>query len=369
MAEKLKLGIIGCGMISDIYLKNIADMFGDRLQAVACADIVEEKVRACARKYGIRAESVDELLADGEVEALLNLTIPSSHASVSLRAIRAGKHVYSEKPLATKFSEAEELVGEAEARGLYIGCAPDTFLGGGYQTVRALLDEGAAGTPVLANAFLLSKGPESFHPNPAFFYKEGAGPLFDMGPYYITALVALFGPVKSVAAVAKSAGPYRYKPSGEKFPSETATHVSAVLNFESGLVANLTTSWDMNFSYWQSGLPLVEIFGSAGAIICPDPNTFCGITALPMKETGHGVQVRQGGGEFVSVPLRDERYIANSRGLGLYKMAVAIREGGAHPASGRLALHVLEVMCAALRSQEEGRTIELKTRCERPQTL
>lgn len=368
--DKVRIGVIGCGMISDIYLTNMKEKFAEIIDVCGCADMVPEKAQAQADKYGIRLMTTEELLQADDIDLVLNLTIPAAHAQVSKSALLNGKSVYSEKPLAINVEDAEDLIALAKEKRLYIGCAPDTFLGGGLQTVKKLLDEGLIGEPISCNVSMLSRGPESFHPHPEFFYLEGGGPMLDMGPYYITAMAALFGPVKRVAGMGKSTYKNRIitgkSRTGEQFPSYVDTHISGLLEFENKVIANLTMSWDMQYSYWESKLPLMEVFGSEGTIIVPDPNTFGGVSDMPFAEPGTKVLVRKGSGEFEEYPV-EFGYIENSRGLGVADMAYAMKRGASHRATGDLALHVVEVLKGVLTSGKNDRFIEIKNSCRQPQ--
>lgn len=353
----VKVGLIGCGTISKIYLANARKL--DDLEIVACADILPERARSRAAEFGVpRALSVEELLADPEVEVVLNLTIPRAHAEVGLAALEAGKSAYGEKPLAVRREDGARLLEVARSRGLRVGSAPDTFLGGGIQTCRRLIDEGAIGEPVAGLAFFMNHGHEHWHPDPDFYYQPGAGPLFDMGPYYLTALVSLLGPIRRATGSARATFPERtitsQPKSGTKIEVNTPTHVAGVLDFQNGAIATIVTSFDV----WPSELPRIEIFGSEGTLSVPDPNTF-----------GGPVRIRRPGErEWTDVPLT-HGYTANSRGLGLADLARAIREGRPHRASGELANHVLDAMQALLDASASGRHVEITTTCARPEPL
>lgn len=352
-----KIGIIGCGNISGIYFK--AGKTFQILDIVACADLDLERAKAKAEEHGIPdACTPEELLADPEIEIVVNLTIPNAHYSVCKAALEAGKHVHVEKPLSITREEGSELLEIARAKNLRVGCAPDTFLGAGLQTCRKLIDDGWIGQPLAASAFMLSAGPEKWHPDPEFFYQPGAGPLFDMGPYYLTALVNLLGPIGRVSGSAQAVRPERVIMSQPKFGTalkvNTPSHVAGVLDFEGGVVGTLITSFDA----WYHGLPPIEIYGTQGTLSVPDPNSF-----------GGPVKVRRAGAEgWSEVPLT-HNYATNSRGLGLADMAYAIQSGRAHRASGDLAYHVLDAMQSILESSTEEKHIHLSSQCDRPAPL
>ena len=357
MAEKpVKIGIVGCGNISAAYLK-IAPTF-DILEVAACADLDPERAQARAEEFEVpRACSVEELLADPSIEIVINLTIPGAHAAVGLAALEAGKCVYNEKPLAVSREDGRRVVDKALERGLLLGGAPDTFLGGGHQTCRKLVDDGWIGEPVAAAAFMVGHGHENWHPDPAFYYKQGGGPMFDMGPYYLTALVNLMGPVRRVTGMTRITFPERTITSepkfGEKIEVEVPTHIAGVMEFGNGAVGTITTSFDV----WGGQLPRIEVYGTEGSLSVPDPNGF-----------GGRVQVKRGRGEWQDVPLTHE-YTENSRSVGVADMAYALRSGRAHRVNGDLAYHVLDVMHAFHDAQDEGRRVDLQSTCERPAAL
>lgn len=354
--EPTPVGIIGCGNISSVYLQVLGEL--PFVQVVACADLDTSRAEAQAARFGVRACTVDELLADPAIAIVVNLTVPAAHASVAHAALQAGKSVYNEKPLAIGREEGQELLGLAAARGLRVGCAPDTFLGAGLQTCRHLLDTGAIGQPVAATAFMLSHGPESWHPDPEFFYQPGAGPLFDMAPYYLTALIHLFGPIRRVAAAARISFPERTIGSqpkrGQVIQVHTPTHVAGVLEFASGPLATLVTSFDV----WASTAPRIEVYGSAGTLLCPDPNIFGGPVRVWRSATN----------TWEDAPLVAGR-TEQSRGLGVADMATAMRAGRPHRANGQMAYHVLDVMHAILDSARTGQHVTLQSTCERPAPL
>lgn len=356
-AQPVGIGLIGAGVISQIYLDNLTTRFANT-RVVAVADIMPAAAAARAEQYGVQALTVSELLAHEDVEIVLNLTIPAAHAEVALASIAAGKSVYNEKPMTGTREEGRSLLQEASEHGLRVGGAPDTFLGAGLQTVRTLLDAGAIGVPVAASGAMLSSGHESWHPNPAFYYQPGAGPMLDMGPYYVTALVTLLGPIARVSSTARATRPTRTITSephnGETITVNTPSHIAATLDFERGVIGTLTTSFDT----YDTDHSLLTIYGSEGSVRLPDPNGFGGPVQL----------LRAGEKTWEDIPLV-EGYTENSRGLGVADMARAIREGGAHRASGDLAYHVLDVMHATLESSELGCHIAIESRMERPDLL
>jgi len=353
VTKPVGIGVIGCGNISAAYL-TAARTF-PILNIVALADARREAARARAAEFDLRAVSVDDLLADDEVEIVLNLTVPNAHVEVSLAAIAAGKHVYSEKPLGVGVAEGRRLVDAAAAKGLRLGCAPDTFLGGAHQTARALIDSGAIGRPIGGTAFFMCPGHERWHPDPGFYYLPGGGPMLDMGPYYVTDLVNLLGPVERVIGVATRPQAERSVLSeplkGTRVPVRVATHVTGVLRFVAGAVVSATMSFDV---VSHKHVPL-EIYGESGSLIVPDPNGFGGAVELAAFDS-----------TWREIPNPRPYADANYRGLGLADMAQAIRGGRPHRAGGALALHALEVMEAFQASSDAGRAIDIASRPQRP---
>ena len=350
----MRVGLVGCGYISDRYLRN-ASLFPE-FEIVACADMAPERAAERAAEYGVPAvRTVAELLADPAIEVVLNLTTPDAHASVAQAALDAGKGVYNEKPLAIALDDGKRLVETARARGLRLGAAPDTFLGGGLQTCRQLIDEGAIGEPVAATAFMLIPGHERWHPQPDFYYQAGGGPLFDMGPYYLTALISLLGPVRRVTGSTRVTFPERTIRSepraGERIKVEVPTHLAAVLDFANGPIATLVTSFDV----WASQAPKLEIYGSQGSLGLPDPNTFGGL--VRMRAGGQRYLARRSG----DPTLHQEQPRTRS---GRHGRRTAQRRP--HRASGEMAYHVLEVMHAVETASREGRHVEIASTCERP---
>lgn len=356
MPDKVKVGVIGVGKIFPAYVQGCRAFPILELDAVADVDVARAQQQAAEHDVP-RSLSVDALLADPDIQIVVNLTVPKVHAAVSLAAIAAGKHVYSEKPLAIARAEGQQILQAAAARGVRVGCAPDTFLGGGQQTCRKLIDDGWIGEPVAAVAFMTGHGPESWHPNPDFFYQIGGGPLLDMGPYYLTSLVNLLGPVRRVAGSARASFSQRIATSREHFgrrlPVEVPTHVAALLDFAAGPVATLITSFDV----WSANLPRIEIYGSEGSLSVPDPNIFGGV-----------VQVRRAdAAEWSETPLLFDAHVG--RGIGVADLAQAIRSGRPARASGELAYHVLDAMQAVEESSAEGRHVLLESTCARPAPL
>lgn len=351
----LRVGVIGCGTISTVYLRNCGAF--ENLEVVAVADIDAARARSQAERFGVpRVLTVDEFLAAPEIEAILNLTIPAAHADINRAALRVGKHVYSEKPWATTREVGREVLQLAHQLGLRAAASPDTFLGNALQTARRLLDEGAIGQPVGAVGAFLGAGPERWHPNPEFFYLPGGGPLFDMGPYYLTALISLLGPVRRVSSSARITHPERTIGAearrGELIPVSVPTFVGATLDFESGPVGTLLASFDVQ----ADTIPFIEIYGTAGTLVLPDPNRFDGPIRL------------FSGGEWREIPPQDD-IPTNWRGVGLADMAEAIRQGRTPRADAAMAFHVLDIMCAIHEASEREEYVHLESRCERPAPL
>lgn len=350
-----KIGIIGCGNISDAYFKGCGSF--PFLEIIGCADIDKDRAQDKAEQHRVKAFTVEGLLNNPDVDIIINLTIPAVHAEVTLQILQAGKHAYTEKPLALTREDGQKIVTLAQEKGLRVGSAPDTFLGGGLQTCRKLIDDGWIGIPVAANAFMQGHGPEAWHPNPDFFYKVGAGPLFDMGPYYLTALIHLLGPVRRVTASARISQPVRIATSpttmGQEIQVEVPTHVAGVLDFHSGPVGTLITSFDV----WAHNLPRIEIYGTEGSLSVPDPNTFDGVIKVK----------RAGAQDWQEIPHTHRDDVG--RGIGVADMALAIRSGRAHRASGALAYHVLDLMHAFYDASDSGQHVTIESHCERPAAL
>ena len=368
MDEPTRIGVIGCGQISGIYFETARRM--RNIEIIACADIVPEAVTFRAEMYGIpRRYTPEQLLADPDIEIVLNLTNPQAHAPVSLQILESGKSVYSEKPLATTCADGRRILDLAARMGLRVGCAPDTFLGGGIQTCKKLIAEGVIGTPVAAVAYFMSHGPEAWafreprpesptrqsvtRKPPGYYFQPGVGPMFDMGPYYLTALAVLIGPFQRATGSARITWPER--PLGNpQFRVETPSHVVGVMDHVNGAVSTIITTTDV----WPTDLPRIEIYGETGSLSVPDPNTFGGPVRLR----------RAGESGWTEIPLT-HGYTTNSRGLGAADLARALRTGRPHRASGELAYHILEVMEGIHVASRENRHVEITSRFPMPAPL
>ncbi len=350
------VGIIGCGNISPAYLR-AAKKF-PILDIVALADLNPAAAERRSAEFGVPARSIEALLADPAIEIVLNLTIPKAHVEVGLRAVAAGKHVHSEKPLGVNVAEAGKLIAAGEAKGVRIGCAPDTFLGGSHQTARKLIDEGAIGRPIGGTAFFMCPGHERWHPDPGFYYLRGGGPMLDMGPYYITDLVNLLGPVARVSGMATRLRGERVITSeplkGTRIPVEVATHVTGTLEFVDGAVVSITMSFDVP----RHKHAPIEIYGEKASLLVPDPNYFWG-----------AIEIAGAGEDWRVLPTEHPYADFNYRSIGVADMAQAIRTNRPHRASGALAYHVLEVMEAFQRSSDTGAFVSIDSRPPRPAML
>lgn len=357
--ETIKIGIVGCGNISAAYLRT-AKAF-PVIEAAACSDMFLERAQARAEEFGVpKACTLEELLADPEIQIVVNLTTPQAHTPVNLAALEAGKHVFTEKPLAVAREDGAKVLAVAKAKGLRVGCAPGTFLGGGLQTCRKLIDDGVIGRPVAASAFMMSHGHESWHPDPAYYYKLGAGPMFDMGPYYLTALTTLLGPVKRISGMAGIQIGERTITSqpkhGEKIVVETPDHVTGLLEFANGAIGSIITT----FATWPSKLPRIEIYGTEGTLGVPDPNTLGGPVSL----------CRAGQREWEDVALTHGHFDRmNMWGIGVVDMAHAILSGRPHRATGQQAYHVLDLMNGFLETSARSAYYAPVSSMERPAPL
>ena len=354
MGRALRVGVVGAGRISGQYSATLARL--PDLPVTAVTDLDPGRAQALADRHpGARVLPLDGMYAAGDVDVVLNLTTPAHHAPVALGAIAGGKHVYGEKPLAADPPAAAEVVAAAQRAGVRVACAPDTVLGSGVQTARAALDAGRIGVPYAATAFMTVPGHERWHPDPEFYYLPGGGPLFDMGPYYLTALVHLLGPVETVTGMAARPRAERVIGDGPRagtvFPVRTDTHVSGVLRHTSGALTTLLMSFDV----WATRLPYIEVYGSAGSLSLPDPNHFDGDVRLCTPDTPEWTVLPPGAG-----------LAGGGRGIGLLDLAEAIAEGRPHRASAEVALHVLEVMAAVATSADTGGSVAVASTCERP---
>ena len=375
MIKPLVTGVVGCGRISDIYFETLAKY--PEVDVVACASLDLAESQAKAKQHNIqKAYTVDALMSDPEIEAVLNLTIPTAHAEIAQLALENGKHVYSEKPLVSDLAEGRKILDFAATQGLTVGNAPDTFFGGRWQTVRKLIDDGAIGKPTGAAAFVGSHGTERHNPNPDFYYKTGAGPLLDLGPYYLSAMVFFLGPIARVAGMSNRAFDKRMIENGprdgEWMQVEIDTHVQGMLEFESGVIASITMSFDI----WDSEMPRLEIYGENGTICIPDPdpvhgaNVFEGEVWLRTRETSRWThKPRPTGREHWTIVPIEHGLNEDSRGIGLVEMAYAIREGRPPRASGDLAYHTLEAMLGILDSPNQGRFVDIQSTTDKPPLL
>lgn len=356
MGKPLKVGIIGCGAIIAQYLTNFRRL--EAIELVAVADLDPERAQAVADSYdGVRAVTVDDLLAADDVELVLNLTIPAAHAPIALKAIGAGKSVYGEKPLAATTAEARQVLDAARQAGVVVGCAPDTVLGTGIQTARKAIDDGLIGAPISATATMVTPGHERWHPNPDFYYQPGGGPLLDMGPYYVSALVTLLGPVVSVIGAASHTRDTRTIGSGpregEVIPVAIDSHVTGVLVHASGALSTLV----MSFDAVKTKSPNIEIHGATGSLVVPDPNHFDGDVEL----------FTLGADSWQTLPV-SAGYIDSGRGFGIADLAAT--PAGAEPrAGGQLAFHALEVMESVLASAHTGSAVTIESTVARPELV
>ena len=359
MPEPLRVGVVGCGAISGAYLLGARQF--PQIQVVALADLDRAAAEAKAREFRISTTcSVEQLLSDQSVELVLNLTVPRAHAAIALAALAAGKHTYSEKPLGTMREEGVQILASAKAGGLQVGCAPDTFMGYGIQTARKAIDDGLIGRPIAFTAFMMGPGHESWHSNPQFFYEPGGGPMFDMGPYYLTALFNFFGPLRRITGAATIAIPRRTitsRPrSGDAIEVKTPDHICGTIEFRNGVLGTIITSFATRFPTYDDRWP-ITIFGTEGTLRVPDPNLFDG-----------SVQLRRASEEeWSEVTSGFPRGLARS--VGLADMAEAIRAGRPHRASAEMALAVLDAMAGFLESASSARAYEPQFDFERPDPM
>ncbi len=345
----MRVGILGCGDISEIYIKNLITRFPE-VTVTECASRTYAHAAKTAEKWGIRVVETEQLLNSSQVDCVLLLTPPGTHFTLGMEILKHGKHLYTEKPLAGSCAEGKALLAEAEKAGLRVGCAPDTLFGAGLQTVFEAVRAGRIGKPVAATAHVMRAGNERWHPNPDFFYQQGGGPVMDMGPYSLTALVHLFGDVAAVSAMGRRSGEVRVIPQGkregQKIAIEVDTLVIATLRFTCGALASVIYSFDTA----PSTLPHLELYGETGTILAPDPNTFAG----PVLYAGTAENT------FRELPLVNG-YSENMRGIGVADMAAAILSDTPHKASGPLAYHVLEIMQGILHAADTNTEVRIES--------
>lgn len=363
--QPMQIGVIGCGVISSAYLRGLAQ--SSLLNVKAIADIDPEAARAQAKAFGVGVATVENLLADGDVELIINLTVPTAHFDVSRRILDAGKHVYSEKPLCASFEEAISLIDFAKERNLRVGCAPDTFLGASHQASRHAIDTGVIGRVLSGSLCVQSRGMEAWHPNPDFFFRPGGGPVLDLGPYYLTQLINLLGPVKDVFASASTGFASRIIGSGpragEVISVETPTSYSAILSLHSGARVTFEASWDV----WKHRRAPIELYGTEGSLSVPDPNFFGDDPSVSLQDGDWEViDTSRFAFGALNRALRTGRQVADHRSIGVIDMVAAIRAKRPHRASGELALHVLEVLEAISRSAAQGCLVNISSSCVRP---
>jgi predicted dehydrogenase len=356
MSEKVRVGVIGCGAISGAYL-GMAKNF-PIVEIAALADLDIERAKEASQKFGVgKACSVDQLIADPSLEIVLNLTVPKAHVPIALRVIEAGKHTYAEKPLGIDRTEGEKLLAAAKKKKLRVGCAPDTFMGAGIQTARKLIEDGAIGKPVAFTAFMMGPGHESWHVSPEFYYEVGGGPMFDMGPYYLTALLNLFGPVKRIFGMATIAVPERTITSepkfGKKIKVETPDHITGSMEFENGAMGTIIQSFATRFPPYDGKQP-ITVFGTEGTMKVPDPNGFDGVVHVRKNDDPDWVEMPP---QFVT---------GYGRSVGLADMAYALRSGRPHRASAEQAFAVLDLMQGFLDSSRDGRAVSPVQKYQRP---
>lgn len=369
------VGILGCGVISRTYLGDI-QRFYPSLHIDACADINLEAAEKLAEEYGVKkVYSPEQLFGDPEIEIIINLTPPGLHVELNKKIIEAGKHLFSEKPFAKNITEAREVLELAQKKNVMVGCAPDTFLASGLQSVRFYLDSGLIGKPFMVTANMTNFGVETWHPNPNAFYEKDSGPLFDMGPYYVSAIVSLLGPVEQVSAFSSKPSEFRHvytgTQAGRDIPCETETTYTAILKLTSGVVVNLNISYDI----YRSNLPMFEIYGDEGSITYPDPNFGGGTPKVyrreqytdPIFQDTEAARERQA--KFYELPELFQRVKDYSRGIGVLDLATAIENGGMNRANGELICHVTEVLQKIRESAQSNQVMTLETKCERPMGL
>lgn len=373
--RNINVGILGCGVISNTYIRDIK-CFYPTLHLAACADVNVELAKSHAEKYQIPAGcSVEEMLAMEDVELVVNLTPPQLHTGLNKKILMAGKHVFCEKPFAPTPAEGREVMELADSKGLFVGCAPDTFLGSSLQTCRKILDDGWIGKPLYVTANMMSNGVETWHPAPANFYRQGAGPLYDMGPYYFTALAALLGPVKRVSAFSGTGFParniYTGPQKGQAIQVETPTHYSGIAELASGVIVSMNISFDI----WHSNLPMFEIYGTEGTLEVPDPNMSGGRPKVYRKERTLDVlyddseETKAKQNVSVELPELYPHIGEYTRGIGVLDLACAVIEGRKPRVNAEMACHVIEAITGMMESARERKVYEMETTCEKPEPV
>ena len=373
--KTFRVGLIGTGRISDIYLRNIKGFDGVKITACGSLNMVESRAKAAEHRVP-RVMAPEAIITDPDIDAVLNLTIPSAHAGISLAALDAGKHVYSEKPFVTDLADGRPILDLARTRGLKVGNAPDTFFGGRWQTLRKLLDSGIIGTPHGVSAFVPTSGVERHHPNPDFYYAKGGGPLLDLGPYYLAAMVFCLGPIARVAGLSRKREASRMIENGHRhgqmMPVEVDTHCLSLIEFESGVTGQMMVSFDV----WESETPRLEIYGSEGTLCIPDPdpgdgaNVFQGPVWVRTRDMARWT-MRPRPNAPAEWQVADNAHGLNfdARGIGLADLASAVSENREPRASGALGLHLCEVMEGMLQSPGLGRFVDIDSTCTRPPML
>lgn len=373
--RNVNVGILGCGVISNTYIRDIK-RFYPSLHLAACADVNVELAKSHAEKYQIPSGcSVEEMLAMEEVELVVNLTPPQFHMELNKKILQAGKHVFCEKPFAPTAAQARQVMDLADEKGLLVGSAPDTFLGSSLQTCRKILDDGWIGKPLYVTANMMSNGVETWHPAPANFYRQGAGPLYDMGPYYFTALAALLGPVKRVSAFSGTGFPvrkvYTGPLKGQEVPVETPTHYSGTAELVSGVIVSMNISFDI----WHSNLPMFEIYGTDGTLEVPDPNMSGGRPRIYRKERTLDVlyddsrETKEKQDTSVELPELYPHIGDYTRGIGVLDLACAIDEKRKPRVNAEMACHVIEAITGMMESAQDKKVYEMKTTCEKPEPI
>lgn len=372
MNKVFKVGLIGCGHIAETYFR--AHKYFNNIKIIKCSDINLDTANQCAKTYNIEAVSVEEILKDKEIEIILNLTIPKAHYEIAKRSLQAGKHTYSEKPLAINFNEGKELLELSREKRLYVGCAPDTFLGGGIQKTKELIDSDLIGKIKLGNAIFAFPGVQSYHPNPeSWFDIKGGGPVIDMGPYYFTTLVNLLGPAKNVQGRSLKMfeereigiGPKK----GKKFKVNCSTSYLAIIEFENNSMIQLTLSFDVAAHQMNH----IEVYGTKGSAIVPDPNMFGGSCHVFTNSSGRWDEYKTDEMYLGKINITSQSSRANEsasnanyRGVGLSEMAYSIEQNEAHRCSGELSLHVLDIIISTMKACTTSSSQEIKTSCNKP---